>query len=26
MKFKCFIQLSYKGTKYHVWQIQPKAE
>jgi len=26
MKFKYFIQLSYKGTKYHGWQIQPNAE
>jgi tRNA pseudouridine38-40 synthase len=25
MKYKYFIQLSYKGTNYHGWQIQPNA-
>lgn len=25
MKFRYFIQLSYKGTNYHGWQIQPNA-
>ena len=25
MKYRYFIQLSYKGTNYHGWQIQPNA-
>lgn len=25
MKFRYFIQLNYKGTNYHGWQIQPNA-
>jgi tRNA pseudouridine38-40 synthase len=25
MKFRYFIQLCYKGTNYHGWQIQPNA-